>query len=124
MDNASREAFEQMSSFELQDLMLTYNSTLLEQSTVFMSGLFAYLACAYFVGKKLTRFQLASITAIYSVFSINLVVGHFVIANTAVDLLLFLTGKDQYAVYATFGVSLVAAFLLSIVFMLHTRRHE
>jgi len=116
--------FEQMSSFELMELMLAYNSTLLEQSTVFMSALFGYLAAAYFVGKKLNTFQLVSITVIYSVFSLNLLVGFFVISATAVDLLFFISGNDQTVVFTGYGVSLVAAFLLSIVFMFHARKHE
>ena len=50
-------ALEQVSYYELSELVLLTYSTLIEQLTVFLTVVFAYFVVAYLVGKKLSLFQ-------------------------------------------------------------------
>ena len=62
-----------MTEFEYQELLIGTSSLVTELVSVFISVLVAYLACAYLVGNKLTRFQLFAVSFTYSMFSLLLI---------------------------------------------------
>lgn len=58
-----------MTEYEIIDAFVSLRMEIAQHSMNFASVLFAYLIAAYFVGSKLTRFQVAVITVLYILWS-------------------------------------------------------
>lgn len=121
LDPERIEFYRSMSNFELNEIVLLYNAAFSNQLTVFSSILFAYIAAAYLVGSKLSRFQMWSITLIYCVFEIFNIIGLFIIATSLIVTSYVLREIDiSIVLYAT-GIACILAWIMSIIFMLQTR---
>ena len=121
LDQERLEFYRSMSNFELNEIALNYSSSILEQATVFVSVLFAYIIAAYLVGPKLDRFQLLAITTIYSFFNAFLIFGFFSISSGMIHVVYVLSGIDlTFPNYGT-GVVFICAWALSIFFMAKVR---
>ncbi|GJM12268.1 MAG: hypothetical protein DHS20C12_06710 [Pseudohongiella sp.] len=120
MDTELVEFYSQMSNFELSELILNYNNTLLAQLTVFTTALFAFLAAIFFAAHKLSKFQLISITFIYSGFCFVVVAGYFNMARGMAQTVLYVTGGDSSVTLFSMGILLIAGWILSLIFMRHT----
>jgi hypothetical protein len=121
MNEETIEFYRSISVLELTELSLSVYSTMLEQLTLLVSVIFAYFATAYVVGSKLSNIQLSTITLVYSAF---VFVGIFGYAQMALSL-----GNMNYILYemSTIPTTLsiwvcILAWIVSIVFMVHTRR--
>jgi len=112
-----------ISYFELSELVLMTYSTMIEQLTVFISVLFAYFAVAYLVGKKLSGFQLFAVTLVYSAFSLIAIFGIWRLSSRLGELLILRDGETSAALLASV-ITCTVAWVLSIVFMFHSRNQE
>jgi hypothetical protein len=121
MRESQLQALESYSSYELAELILGTLSTGIEQLTLFLTVLFAYFAVAYLVGKKLTKFQLYSITFVYSAFQLVAVVTFMSLQQRLEVLLVFRDGETPISWVIPSSVCIVG-WLLSIVFMVHSRK--
>jgi hypothetical protein len=111
---------EQISYYELSELVLINYSTLIEQLSVFITVLFAYFAVAYLVAKKISAFQLLAVTFVYSAFSIVAIGGYWSLSVRLWNLMYFRDGEVPITLFASFAVCVVG-WLLSLAFMFHAR---
>ena len=121
LDQERLDFYRSMTNFELTEVALSYNSAILEQATVFISVLSAYLIAAYLVGTKLDRFQLLSITIIYSLFNAFLIFGFFSISSGMIHVVYVLSGTDITVTNYGTGALYFVAWVLSIFFMIKIR---
>ncbi|MGI9290411.1 MAG: hypothetical protein ACR2QG_03930 [Gammaproteobacteria bacterium] len=119
-DDKMLEALEQVSYYELSELILLTYSTLIEQLTVFLTVVFAYFVVAYLVGKKLSIFQICAVTLVYSAFCLIALGGYFALSERLWNLVFFRDGEVPLILSASFWVCVIG-WLLSLVFMLHAR---
>lgn len=97
MDSTQANGSEPMSTYEINELIYSGISTAFEIVAIFLTVLFAYFAVAYFVGKRLSRFQVTTITLVYSAFSIFLMVGTYPTIGLPITLLNNYSGVDYGA---------------------------
>ena len=97
---------------------------------IYLTVLSGYLAVAYLVGNKLSKFQVSTITFIFVCFSLVLVVGGWAFFTTGMTILLGLGDRGSVPVlkFLAAGVHLQAAVQLIAVglamkFMLNERRN-
>lgn len=114
--------YSEMTNYELIDLFYTVGGNITDNITVLITTLFAYLALAYIAGKKLSKFQVASITTIYSAFIIFMIGGIYRDSSYSSNIALALFQIDTSRDGVMLAVVLILAWLLSIVFMIQTRR--
>lgn len=96
-----------ISYFELSELVLMTYSTMMEQLTVFISVLFAYFA----------------VPLVYSAFSLIAIFGIWRLLTRLGELLMFRDGETSAALMASV-ITCTVAWVLSIVFMFHSRTQE
>lgn len=122
MDEKLLNLYSTMTSFELSDLQLNMIANATNIFAIYISLLFAYLALAYIEGKNLSRFQLITISSVYSV-------AQGILGYTVFDMLKNLNAinlvmlDESYSV-ATFSyiAVLIIAWIVSLIFMFQTRR--
>ncbi len=105
-----------LSPYELFDLAYTIRAAVTADVTLFMTALCAYLAVAYIAGTRLTKFQIVSITAVYSSFSIFTIAAttamlHFVVVASNFG------GQAYHAVAFAISLLMFIAWLLSVYVM-------
>ena len=61
-----------ISLYEYRDLILSHESMYIQYQAFYVSLLSAYLAAAYLIGRKLTRFQVLAISFLYSTIMITI----------------------------------------------------
>jgi hypothetical protein len=113
-----------MSSFEIIELGLSFNASTLDQASMFMSGLFAYIAASYFAGSKLSRFQYLAITGIYSAFSFFTIGGYVGISNSYIAFENIKSGTDLSFMLYGAALMLITSWIVSILFMLSVRKSD
>ena len=114
-----------MTEFEYQELLIGTSSLVTELVAVFVSVLIAYLACAYLVGNKLTRFQFIAVGITYSMFSlliIFLVYGNLMRMAGITKSFLELQTTPSVGITLVGPIIMLLSWLISIVFMLQVRR--
>ncbi len=65
-----------MTEVEAFELALMAKANAVQTFTVYITFTFAYLAAAYFVGKKLTRFQSLAASGLYMFAAMSAVINH------------------------------------------------
>ena len=119
-----------MTEYELIDAIVTLRSEVALHSMNFVSVMFGYLVAAYFVGAKLSRFQVSVITILYLIWSPGPMMGGYDAAITLRDLYEQNQGLSDIELGAFFSridypalAVVVAGFswLMSIVFMFQVR---
>ena len=114
--------YQDMSKFELAELVLQLHATRVDQVAVLLTILSAYLVVAYLVARKLSLFQLIAITLIYSVSTIVTVLGYWSLGRQATAISVMQTGTSTDPIYLTMAIMFLLAWALSIGFMIHSRR--
>ncbi len=122
METDISEFFSDLSKYELLELFYTISGNVTNNITVFITALSAYLALAYIAGKDLTRFQVYSISTIYSAFVLFMIGGISRDSQT-----MFLITSELFDINTSIDsliltVVLLLGWLLSIVFMGQTRK--
>lgn len=113
-----------LSPYEIQDLIWSITAVNYAGLGIHISVLSAYLIVAYAVGKHLSKFQLVSISLIYSAFLLigiqTLYINYF-----SIERLISLGGGsgNRLFVYTILTV-LVFSWVLSLVFMYEQRRSK
>lgn len=111
-----------MTNFELSQIGLTFNMSFQNQIAIFISILFAYIVAAYLVGSKLNKFQLWSITTIYSLFSVLTLSALYNLGTGIVHTTYLAQGEDITFTANSAVAICVLAWILSIIFMVQIRR--
>lgn len=111
---------EQLSYYELSELILLTYSLLIEQVSVLLTVVFAYFVVAYLTGKKLSAFQLSAVTIVYSTFCLVAIGGYWSLSIRLWNLFYFREGEVPLTLFASFFVCILG-WLLSLAFMIHTR---
>ena len=120
-----------MTEYEYLDLISTYRGETGFHVMNFIAVMFGYVAAAYFVGNKLTNFQVTAITILYTIFApLPVAAGYEALQATRATHLQYLEtfGEPSYSsTLILFGPELVlvvvgASWIISIVFMFQTRR--
>lgn len=91
MNQDSDSFFGDMTNYELVDLTISIQSANFEAVAIYLSVLSAYLVTAYLAAKSLTRFQLYSISTIYSVFMLMQLVQFVQLGNLQRNLVIYTT---------------------------------
>ena len=120
IDKRTLADLEELTYYELSDLILSTYATMLDQFSVFQSVLFAYFVMAYLLAKKLSVFQLSSVSLVYSAFCIVAIAGYFNLADRLWDFVYFRDGEVSVALYSS-AVVCIVGWLISLIFMLHAR---
>jgi hypothetical protein len=113
--------YAELTKFEMAELALMLHSTRLEQVSVLIALFSAYLATAYLVATKLTRFQLWAITILYSALVLVTTAGYIGLSSQASALALQRSGVDQISLFIGIGATFILAWILSLAFMWHSR---
>lgn len=121
MNQDGENFFGEMSNYELTELAMIVQSTTNEAVAIYLSVLSAYLAVAYLAGDKLTKFQLYSITVIYSAWVAIQFAGFFQLNSLGNDIVFYTTGIDNSIPYLIGQIVVLASWLLSLAFMRHSR---
>ena len=120
-----------MTEYEYLDLISTYRSETGFHAMNFIAALFGYIAAAYFVGVKLSKFQVTGITILYTLFSpLPVTAAYESLAATRVTYLEYVAnfGAPSYgSTLILWGPELLlfvlpGSWIISIVFMFQTRR--
>ena len=97
----------------------------------FVAAMFAYVAAGYFVGEKLSSFQVTAITILYTIFSpLPVAAGYEAMQATRVAHLEYVEhfgAQDYTSTLFLFGPELAlvvvgASWIISIIFMFQTRK--
>lgn len=124
MDEIYSELLSGMTNYEMMDLQDGSSANLTQGYAIFISILFAYLAAAYFVGRKLSRFQVWTVTSIYSAFVILFLGGLFDNALHVARLNKFIYGVDYTIGVSLIFVVLTASWIMSLIFMANARKKD
>ena len=124
MDPTDPSYYTDMTKIELAELALMLHSTRLEQVSVLIAMVSGYLVTAYLVANKLTLFQLIAITLIYSLMVLITILGYIGLWSQANALSLHQSGEDRIMLYSMISATFFAGYLLSLVFMWHSRRQN
>ena len=110
-----------MTEYEALEAIYTIRATTAADGMYFVSILSAYLVVAYVVGPELSRFQVITITILYSLFLTMPINGMY---SGLGDLLLlehpFRPDRPEGAQYVIPGVMIVA-WIASVLFMIQVR---
>ena len=114
--------YNNLSDFELLELTYLIRSDIYFNLSIFMTALFGYIAVAHIVAKSLSRFQLLSISSIYTL----LITIELIAMNSAVRAmgrLLEAQGSNPFPIYqyALIGLFIVA-WVISIIYMIEARK--
>lgn len=122
MDPETIQFFSEMSHYELLDSLSTQRSIISNDLAVFMTALFAYLSAAYFVGARLSRFQAASVSVLYSILALYIIFGLIDSQLTHAKISYAITGEDiSFVSLLTLGI-LLSVWVFSIVLSIQARR--
>lgn len=116
--------YEGLSRFELISLIHSSQTLSIAFFSVYTTLLFAYLAVAYFAAQRLSRFQVISISAIYSLAIMFTMIGVYD-STRNIDLIEHVLTAESYTpsiVNSGFNILLLAAWLVSIIFFVQARR--
>ena len=120
-----------MTAYELIDALSSLRMEAGNHVLNFISVMFGYVATAYFVGPKLTRFQVSAINILYTIFTPGPLMAAYEAATNARKLAFAFEGTLPFSVAEAailrFGPELVVAMVtiswtISIVFMIQMRR--
>lgn len=114
----------ELTNFELLELYAAYSANVQQSWTIFVSALFAYLIAAHLVGKKLSHFEVWTISIVYSLFSLQ-ILNNLAGDNLFRALILGRIMGFEYSGGALLVLSAalyVAALVLSLMFMYRARR--
>ena len=118
------ELYSELSKYELIDLFYTISGNVTDNLTIVITTLFAYLALAHIAGKTLSKFQVSSITTIYSAFVLFMIGGIHRDSRSVSDIAYVLFQLDTHSDGVILAVVLIVSWLLSIVFMAQLRRAD
>ncbi|XOV86395.1 MAG: hypothetical protein ACFHX7_15685 [Pseudomonadota bacterium] len=123
MDPTDPTFYADMSKLELAQLALDYHATRLEQVSVMLTEMSAYTIVAYFAAKKLSLFQITAISVVYSVTVLITILGYWGLSVESVALMQARTGASVfYTNLLIMTITFLISWLLSIAFMIHSRR--
>lgn len=122
MDPTDPSYYADLTKFEMAELALMYHAARLEQVSVLIAIFTGYIATAYLIASKLTRFQLVSITFVYSIMVLILTAGYMGISIEASALDEQREGSFQMNIFTSVGAIFLVAWILSLSFMWHSRR--
>ena len=111
-----------MENTELIELSYTALSTSIDAFALYLTILFAYLATAYFAGPTLARFQMLSISIIYSIVIGIVIFTHLLASEGLVDITSHTMETDVRPFVYLLSGFMIVAWALSLVFMAQTRR--
>ena len=117
---------EGLTKYELIEFLYVSRDAAASILSSYITGLFAYLLAAYFVGAKLSRFQLLTATSVYTVYmllTIRALADEFDVLILLSRELGFAREENRYTNLIVVGL-LVLGFLLSIAFMIEARLHK
>ena len=124
MESALENIFTELSRYELLELFYTISGNVTNNITVLITALSAYLALAYIAGKDLSKFQVYTISVIYSAFVLFMIGGISRDSQTLSYITTVLFDIDARADSVILTIVLLLGWLLSIVFMVQTRRER
>ncbi|NKB33917.1 MAG: hypothetical protein GKR91_12535 [Pseudomonadales bacterium] len=116
--------YEGLSNFELISLIHSSQTLSIAFFSVFITILFAYLVVAYFAAKRLSKFQMITVSALYS-FAIFFTVIGIYDSTRNIDLIEQVLTEASYEpsiVNSGFNILLIIAWVVSIVFFVQARR--
>ena len=113
-----------MTEYEYHELINGIGSMITELTALFVSVFVAYLICSYTVGGKLSRFQFLAISFTYSTlaFLIILIVYNNLSRSSQLAESYFQIEASQGSLLLLGPFVMGVAWLISIVFMLQTRK--
>ena len=114
--------YSDLSNFELLELTYLIRSDIYFNLSIFMTALFGYIAVAHIAAKSLSKFQLYSITGIYTL----LIVVELIAMSSAVRAMgrvIEAQGNNPLPIYqyALVGLFLVA-WIISMIYMVEARK--
>lgn len=124
MESALENIFTELSRYELLELFYTISGNVTNNITVLITALSAYLALAYIAGKDLSKFQVYSISVIYSAFVLFMIGGISRDSQTLSYITTVLFDINASADSIILTIVLLMGWLLSIVFMVQTRKEK
>ena len=122
-----------MTEYEYLDLISTYRAETGFHIMNFIAAMFAYIAAGYFVGNKLTAFQVTAITILYTIFTpLPVAAGYEALQASRAAHLAYVAAfgaPDYPSTLVLFGpelalVVVAASWIISIVFMFQTRKSD
>jgi hypothetical protein len=116
-----RQDLDNLSTYELNDLIIDSIAVALDLIPILLTLLFAYFTVAYVVGKKLSKLQLYSFTTVYSIFVLSGCGFSVILWMRADELLVHRDGVSSLAHSLTVPASTFLGWVLSIVFMIDCR---
>ncbi|MFT5396791.1 MAG: hypothetical protein ACI85N_001997 [Gammaproteobacteria bacterium] len=121
MENEMTSNLDTLTTFELSELILHTLSVSIDQLTLVLTFIFAYFTVGYLVGKKLSKFQLYSVTLVYSGVTIF---GILIFATLGIRVQELVVYRDgAYSLHWMVSTILCfAGWVLSILFMMHSRK--
>ena len=121
MENEMTRNLDTLTTFELAELILHTLSVSIDQFALILTLIFAYFTVGYMVGKKLSKFQLYSVTLVYSGVTIYCILIFTALGIRVQELVVYRDGAySLHWMVAT--ISCFAGWVLSILFMMHSRK--
>ena len=122
MNQSILDFYGSMSEFELADLQASIWDGMMGTLAIFISVLFAYLAAAYYEGRKLSMYQAIAISSLYSMFQFIMIVFCWSGMGTVVEINYAMLGSDQSLMRVLLVAVLIVAWIISVVFMQQSRK--
>ena len=116
--------YEGLTRFELWEIFYMAREAASSDITFLVTILSAYLAVAFIAAKRLSKFQLVSISVIYSGSYFYSCVSFSTAYNTVFEIMGILTGLVVPAWINGFYVILLITWVISILFMIQARREK
>ena len=112
----------ELTHYELIESYYLARSALASDVTHFMTILFAYVTVAYFVSAKLTKFQAITISSLYSLFALFMIISSYNSSRMASTIGFAFSGVDSYSDSLIITTLLLVSWVFSIILFIHARR--
>jgi hypothetical protein len=112
----------ELTHYELLESYYLVRSALNNDVSIFMTILFAYVTVAYFVSAKLTKFQAITISSLYSLFALYMIISSYNSSRMASTIGFAFSGVDSYSDSLIIVTLLLVSWVFSIILFIHARR--
>ena len=107
---------------ELMEILFLAFSATMEAFALYLTILFAYLAAAYFAGRALSRFQVISLSVIYSIVLLITIFSHLLVSEGLLEVSRALTDRDFSPFVYVLSSFMFMSWPLSLFFMAQSRK--
>jgi len=124
MDFDLQNYLKDLSNYELLETYFLVRDALVNDLTIYVTILFAYITVAYFVAAKLTKFQAIGISGLYSIFALYMIASTYNSSQMLSTIGYMISDLDSSWEPVVIAWILMISWVFSIVLFVQARRSK